>query len=404
MRPINEEFEADAAQILTERIARLRKAFDEALVSLAEPIVLPSRSLPAPGQDTFETLRRLLGAAGRGGGQRDFLHALLDAASSCYPRTVLFILRGPALVRWESRSINGHDGAAAGISGDLAIPSRGDHLLAHAIDAGVLQVAGPDGPGFVITEGLGGLVPSRSAALPLLVRGRAVAVLYGDNAGAGSVVSEAGFEIIGCIGSMTLETLAGSRRGRPVPASPAVGAGHPEAIVPGSSAARGSALLAAPQPGLDFPAAAPLDNEEHPPESAHETVSLSRLEPDAPVVSPAMHTPPEDAEMQALLGDIDGMPRRESADDGFTPEERRLHQDARRFASLLVSELLLYNEEAVILGRRHKDLAHRLGREIEKSRQAYTTRVPSHLRGASRYLDDEIVRVLAEGDSGVLGN
>ena len=35
----------------------------------------------------------------------------------------------------------------------------------------------------------------------------------------------------------------------------------------------------------------------------------------------------------------------------MTDEERRITADARRFARLLVSELLLYNEEAVILGR-----------------------------------------------------
>lgn len=106
--------------------------------------------------------------------------------------------------------------------------------------------------------------------------------------------------------------------------------------------------------------------------------------------------------MQALLSDLDGMTRRESGDDGRHPDERRMQADARRFASLLVSELLLYNEEAVILGRKNHDLAQRLAREIEKSRQAFAARVPAGLRSVSGYLEDEMVRVLADGDASLL--
>jgi hypothetical protein len=80
-----------------------------------------------------------------------------------------------------------------------------------------------------------------------------------------------------------------------------------------------------------------------------------------------------------------------------------MHTDARRFASLLISEILLYNEEAVIMGRRNRDLSRRLAKEIEKSRQAFATRVPGLLGGAGRYFDEELLRVLAEGDPSALG-
>src|SRR5207249_978315 len=86
-------------------------------------------------------------------------------------------------------------------------------------------------------------------------------------------------------------------------------------------------------------------------------------------------TPPEEAEMQALLRELDGVPRRPAGDDGLSDEDRRRHADARRFASLLVSELLLYNEEAVIQGRKHRDLEQRLKKEIDRSRQAYQARL-----------------------------
>ena len=59
-------------------------------------------------------------------------------------------------------------------------------------------------------------------------------------------------------------------------------------------------------------------------------------------------------------------PRRDGGDSGLSDEERRRHADARRFARLLVSEILLYNEEAVMQGRRHRDL----GRRLEKVTQS----------------------------------
>lgn len=108
--------------------------------------------------------------------------------------------------------------------------------------------------------------------------------------------------------------------------------------------------------------------------------------------------------MQALLGDLDAFPRRETAETRLSAEEQRQHNDARRFASLLVSELLLYNEEAVIQGRKQRDLSQRLAREIERTRQAYAARLPSGLRAAPRYLEEELLRVLADGDEALLAH
>ncbi len=108
--------------------------------------------------------------------------------------------------------------------------------------------------------------------------------------------------------------------------------------------------------------------------------------------------------MQALLSELDSQPRRLSGDDGLSEEERRRHADARRFAHLLVSELLLYNEEAVVQGRKHRDLQERLRKEIERSRQAYQTRAAGLPPHGPDYFEDELVRQLALGDPALLGN
>jgi hypothetical protein len=91
------------------------------------------------------------------------------------------------------------------------------------------------------------------------------------------------------------------------------------------------------------------------------------------------------------------------AASGLPPEEQKAHEDAKRFARLVVSEIKLYNEAKVSEGRRQKDLYERLKEDIERGRQMYAERVPGTVRDATNYFYDELVRILAGGDAGALG-
>ena len=75
---------------------------------------------------------------------------------------------------------------------------------------------------------------------------------------------------------------------------------------------------------------------------------------------------------------------------------------ARRYARLLVSEIKLYHEPAVVEGRRDRDLATRLGGEIARARVLYEERVPLEVRQRGDYFRDELVRTLANGDPTLL--
>ena len=75
---------------------------------------------------------------------------------------------------------------------------------------------------------------------------------------------------------------------------------------------------------------------------------------------------------------------------------------ARRYARLLVSEIKLYHEAAVVDGRRDRDLATRLGGEIARARVLYEQRVPPQVRERADYFHDELVRTLANGDATLL--
>ena len=83
--------------------------------------------------------------------------------------------------------------------------------------------------------------------------------------------------------------------------------------------------------------------------------------------------------------------------------EQRAHNDARRFARLLVSEIKLYNAAKVNEGRRSLDLYDRLKDEIDRSRKVYDKRVSPAVATRFDYFYDELVQTLAEGDTNKLG-
>ena len=77
---------------------------------------------------------------------------------------------------------------------------------------------------------------------------------------------------------------------------------------------------------------------------------------------------------------------------------------ARRTARLLVAEIRLFNEPAVDEARKQGNLLSRLAPEIATARQAYNDRVPAGVRSTTDYFHQELVRTLAGGDAKLLGN
>ncbi|MBZ0113762.1 MAG: hypothetical protein K8J08_14955 [Thermoanaerobaculia bacterium] len=88
---------------------------------------------------------------------------------------------------------------------------------------------------------------------------------------------------------------------------------------------------------------------------------------------------------------------------GADAETTALHEEARRLARLLVSEIKLYNEEQVDDGRRNGDIYSRLQDDIERSRQMYRDRVDSRVGTDVDYFQQELVNILAGGDPNALG-
>ena len=87
----------------------------------------------------------------------------------------------------------------------------------------------------------------------------------------------------------------------------------------------------------------------------------------------------------------------------IAPSDEALHEEARRLARLLVSEIKLYNEEQVEEGRRKRDIYERLREDIDRSRQMYEERVEPRILKTTDYFYQELVRILAAGDARALG-
>jgi len=355
---LKDRVEDEANRLLRERVERLRLTFEDALSAASEPLRLPltpGEWGAAGGTAQLHVIRDAVDSISRHETQREILSALIDASAAIYPRTALFIVKGGTLTGWAGLGFLGEGGFRSENVAGLNLSASGHHIMARALSGRVAVRAAGQGPGDEVRTGLGGARPAESCAVPVQVHGRPAAVLYGDTGSAVEGGDPLALEILARVAGLAMERLA-APHGR----------------------ARSDAELSATAGGAVSPRV-----------SHGSAVTV---------------TPPEEAELQAILADLGGNVRVPATDDGLPDEERRRQADARRFAHLLVEELLLYNEAAVIQGRRHRDLYARLKREIDRSRQAFQTRFPAMTKGPHDYFSQELVRTLAQGDPGLLGN
>ena len=111
--------------------------------------------------------------------------------------------------------------------------------------------------------------------------------------------------------------------------------------------------------------------------------------------------PPEDLQGPGLA--FASQAAAESAAGDIPAGEEALHEEARRLARLLVSEIKLYNEEQIEEGKRLGNIYGQLKEDIDRCRQMYEERIDDQVRESSDYLREELLRSLADGDAEILG-
>ena len=191
-------------------------------------------------------------------------------------------------------------------------------------------------------------------------------------------------------------------------ASAAFGAGAPVAPQPVAPEPVAPEPVA-PQPLAPQPAA-PVSTSFAQPETAY--VPPPAPEPAAApsFTDPASggFVPPEPKPEPAASGSNEVRPPEDHQGPGLafassTSSDDAHHEEARRLARLLVSEIKLYNEEVIEEGKRHGDIYERLKDDIDRSRQMYQERIHPKLQSQDDYFYQELVQRLAGGDASLLG-
>ncbi len=156
-----------------------------------------------------------------------------------------------------------------------------------------------------------------------------------------------------------------------------------------------------PAPPTEDPVASPMAGGYVPPAPAEVTPPSS-----SGFAAPPPQKPDSTGTTQVVPPtDIQGPGSAFGATGNAIPDgEQALHEEARRLARLLVSEIKLYNEEIIEEGRRAGNIYDRLKDDIDRSRQMYEERIDPRLKDSGNdYFHQELVQRLAGGDKQLLG-
>lgn len=347
--------------------------------------------------------------------QANILKILVNRTASFAPRIAFFVIKGGDSIGWRARGFQGTVGDNA--IHQMSFPVSADTAVGHAVRSRASWSGSPGShsENHMILNRLGEDTPTRIVTVPLVVRGRAVAVLYADSADLDSdAINLEALETLVRVSGMAVELLVSRNAPAAQAEAPAPVEQAPPAVAPTYT------------PTAEYDEITPVVEESAPPvspvevETAPAPVAEAAVEvqPQAEIVEPhpiAEEVPLAPVEIIAepapapAEASAPATPRRRYGADVELPvqvaseEERRLHNDARRFARLLVSEIKLYNEQKVAEGRNQSDLYQRLREYIDRSREMYDKRVKPEVAQRYDYFHNELVATLAEGDEGKLG-
>jgi hypothetical protein len=357
---------------LQESVARYDEKINETDIEMAMAEVvanMPPPEPPAPTGPGFDQLKASLTALEKGTSLSEVLTVLVNEVAQYVDRAAMFIVKGPSAIGWYARGVEPSD-----VIKQVNVPLSADTVLRnvnnsrHALRGAMLHSPGTS----QALARLGGN-PQSVLAVPLILRDKLAAILYCD-----STLEEVPppaadlIEILVLFAGKTIDMLS---------LAPKTANTGPQA----APAAARPAPAPAPAPRPAAPAAAPPDEGGSTVMFNAQQMNAMRPQASAPRAAAPPPPPPPPAAVS------------------MSPEETKAHEDAKRFARLVVSEIKLYNEAKVNEGRRNKDIYERLKEDIERGRQMYADRVAPNVRDSTNYFYDELVRILAGGDQGALG-
>lgn len=351
-REVRDRMERGLPDLLAEAMEPLREPLDREI----EKELQRAAGTGARGPD-LAGLREAVEELAATADQVSLLNALVGGAMRFASRSALFVVRQGQACGWTAGGY-----PPDGTVGDIrhsSLPLDQDSPVAGAVREGRVVVAEGTEEARRVSTALQAPAPERCAALPLALGERVVGVLYADAGEAGGT------------GSLDLDALE---------------------ILVRFAAARLAGLRGAARPAGRVPAA-PVERR---PSQAWASPRVETGSMDLGRGGADVEAPP------AVAEEVEPSP--EPAEEGAARPGGDAHEEARRFARLLVSEILLYNEARVEEGRRNADLCSRLHEDLERSEQMYRQRADAAVVESTDYFREEVLRTLANGDPSLLGS
>jgi hypothetical protein len=371
---------------LQETVARYDEKINEADVASAMNEVV-AQNPPPPTGPSYSSLKSSLSAVEKGTSLSEVLTYLVNEVSQYVDRTAMFIVKGPSAIGWYARGIPHPE-----LIKQISVPLNTDTVFRLALNSRHAErgfIGHSPGTAQALAR-LGG-DPQGILAVPLILRDKVAAILYCDSTQEELPPSDADLvEILVAFAGKTIDLLTGAPKPAGATQTSGTTAERAAALRQGGEEVRERAGVPPPRPAAPPPPSAPAVPDGEGASTVMFNAATFAQMKQAPAATARPAPPP-------------ARPAAAPAARALSPDEQKAHEDAKRFARLVVSEIKLYNESKVNEGRRNKDIYERLKEDIERGRQMYADRVPAGVRDSTNYFFEELVRILAGGDAGALG-
>jgi hypothetical protein len=363
---------------LQERMTGYEERIDEdRILAFANEAMNLLRGASGSG-DTLKKVRASIARIDQGTSLTEVLTILLEELSQFAPRVALFILKGGSCIGWNGRGFDAGPGFNNEAIKKISVPTNADTLFSAVINSrsSFVGESNRHRDNVQLLSRIGNVLPSTIFASPLILRDKVTAVIYADSGdGPDRLKDSEALDILTVYAAKLLDALSaqktGPRTGEHMTPPPST----PTPVRPRENVVPHAAAVAA------------ADDEEE----GSGTVMFSTS--DLSTYGQMAQKKERPRAVPAPAGNLDAL----------DPDTRKKHEEAQRFARLLVSEIRLYNEAKVKQGQKSRDLYDLLRDDIERSRQLYRERVAENIRVSTNYFNDELVRLLADGDEGAMG-
>lgn len=282
----------------------------------------------------------------------EVFRGLLDAAAGAAPRAAVFLVRQGQLRGWGSA---GYDEKATALQRSYLAPATAGwagHVLADPYAGPIARDGGAD-------LDFGQPAATEAVVVPVRVKDKPIALVLLEREGGAEPWAPHGIALLATVARLRLELDLAQRR-------------------------LASAFESSPGAHASPAVAARGEDEPEAPEAAVASVPRASEPPAHPSVAGAgtVAVAPAPVETQTAGGATD--PRLDAA---------------RRYARLVATDIRLYNEESVVLGRRNGDLATRLADALARGKDTYVKRHGELGPAGLNVLREAYVAVLAGGDA-----